>query len=81
MKRIEVIAQRGASVLVRVDAEQGRIFDRRHGRLFPAQSIDSALARGYWKPFDGEVDRIATELATAEDKSSDAPSPSLFHAA
>jgi hypothetical protein len=77
---IDVIAQRGASVLIRVDADRGRILDRRHGRLFPPQSIDSALARGYWQPFRGEADEIAGELAVARDMSADAPSPGLFQA-
>jgi hypothetical protein len=34
---LEVIAQRGASVLIRVDEGTARIFDTRHLRLFPAQ--------------------------------------------
>jgi hypothetical protein len=80
MTRVEVIAQRGASVLIRVDAESGRILDRRHQRLFPAQSIDSALARGYWVPFQGDEDEVASELAVAEDMAADAPSPGLFQA-
>jgi hypothetical protein len=81
MTRIEVIAQRGASVLIRVDADHGRILDRRHGRLFPPQSIDSALARGYWEPFRGDIDEVAGELAVARDMSEDAPSPGLFQTA
>ena len=59
MTTIDVIAQRGSSALIRVDADQGRILDRRHGRLFPAQTIDSALARGYWKPFEGDTAEVA----------------------
>jgi hypothetical protein len=81
MTTIDVIAQRGGSVLIRVDSDRCRILDRRHGRLFPPQSIDSALARGYWKPFQGDVDEVAGELAVARDMSSDAPSPGLFEAA
>jgi hypothetical protein len=81
MTQIEIIAQRGASVLIRVDESCGRIFDRRHQRLFPPQSIDSALARAYWHPFNGNVADVASELATAQDMAADAPSPGLFPSA
>jgi hypothetical protein len=70
VSQIEVIAQRGAAVLIRVDEQNGRILDCRHRRLFPAQSIESALARGYWVPFSGDPTEISELLAVATEMSS-----------
>jgi hypothetical protein len=67
MTDVDVIGQRGASLLIRVDADTGRIFDRRHRRLFPPQSIESALARGYWERFTGDVRSVADELSRAQE--------------
>ena len=66
MKGFEAIAQRGASVLVRVDAENAQILDMRHERLFPPQSIEAALARGYWKEFDGDAAHVEAVFRSAE---------------
>jgi hypothetical protein len=77
MTKTEVIAQRGASVLVRSDDDRARILDMRHGRLFPAQSIESALARGYWEEFTGDIRDVESALAAAEEITADPPSQSL----
>jgi hypothetical protein len=66
MSELVVIAERGASVLIRVDENTGQILDRRHGRLFPPQGIESALARGYWRPFAGDPQEIEQALTRAE---------------
>lgn len=78
MNEPEVIAQRGASVLIRVDETRGRILDRRHGRLFPQQSIESALARGYWETFTGDPAEIADALTVAREITSTAETPGLL---
>jgi len=63
---LDIIAQRGAALLIRVDAETARILDCRHERLFPAQRIETALARGYWKPFRGDLTNVAEVLSRAQ---------------
>ena len=69
MAPLKVIAQRGASLLLEDGAGRSRILDTRHGRLFPSQPTDSALARGYWEDFGGDVGEVKTILATAVDYS------------
>ena len=69
MAPLKVIARRGASLLLEDGAGRSRILDTRHGRLFPSQSTDSALARGYWEDFGGDVGEVEAILATAVDYS------------
>ncbi len=78
MSQLDVIATRGAAVLIRVDRDHGRILDRRHGRLFPPQTLDSALARGQWKAFTGDTAEISQALATATEVTTDAQTPGLL---
>jgi hypothetical protein len=73
-----IVAQRGASVLINVGDGRGRILDRRHGRLYEPQAIDSALARGYWEPFCGSVKEIQRDLTVAEEVRDDANAPGLL---
>lgn len=57
----ELVAQQGnpERVLFRTKAsdepaeEEGRIFDRRQGVLFPPLPLQSILARGYWTDYTG----------------------------
>ena len=69
MATLKVIARRGASLLLKDGAGRSRILDTRHGRLFLSQSTDSALARGYWEDFGGDVGEVEAILATAVDYS------------
>jgi len=64
---VDVIAQRGASLLIRVSDTHARILDTRYHRYFPETNIDSALARGWWEPYTGDLATVEAEIAQAED--------------
>lgn len=69
-----VIAQRGQQYLLiesGVDPQdaraKGRILDVSQGRLFPALSVQSVLARGYWEEYTGPQAALPRLLAQVED--------------
>jgi hypothetical protein len=65
---LEIIAQRGTFLLLRHDADYGRVFDLRTERLFPPTPVVSVLARGYWEPFLGDEQQVAEALTRSHDQ-------------
>lgn len=78
MSHVEVIAQSGARLLVRVDAHHARILDCRHARLYPQQRTESLLARGHWKPFTGDLGEVSQALSTATEVAGNTAVPGLL---
>jgi len=64
----EIIAQRGTFLLLRHDADRGRVLDMRTERLFPPTPLVSVLARGYWEPFDGDKQKVLDALTRSQDQ-------------
>jgi hypothetical protein len=51
---VKVIAKSASAFLIEIEDGYGRVLDLEQDRLFPPNSVDAILARGYWEPFTGD---------------------------
>lgn len=64
---MKVIAKSANAFLIEFEDGSGRVLDLDQGRLFPPNSVDSILARGYWEPFNGDPRPVLDRLGELED--------------
>jgi hypothetical protein len=69
---VKVIAKSASAFLIEFEGGYGRVLDLEQERLFPPNSIDSILARGYWEPFTGDPSPVLDRVG--ELSAGDAPS-------
>jgi hypothetical protein len=62
----KVIAKSGSAFLIQFEDGSGRVLDLDQDRLFPPNSVDSILARGYWEPFTGDPAPVLDQIAEKE---------------
>lgn len=88
---MKVIAKSASAFLIEFEDGYGRVLDLEQERLFPPNSVDSILARGYWEPFTGDpspiLDRVGelkngdpapTRLPQSPQSGAPAATPSRF---
>lgn len=64
---MNVIAQDGKWYLVDVGAGLGRVLDLEFDRFFPTGSLASLVAKGTWRPFEGDEGAVLARIHAAED--------------
>jgi hypothetical protein len=69
---VKVLAKSASAFLIEFEDGYGRVLDLEQGRLFPPNSVDSILARGYWEPFNGDPSSILDRVGELKD---DDPAP------